>query len=174
MLCQRCHKNLSSVRYSEVVDGNVNYLHLCKNCLKLQRSETETGFELSAPSPLVNRGSSAASSIADVTAAIETCTSCKTSLKTIVDTGKVGCMSCYETFPAQVESLLEGIHHALTHRGKVPRVDDARARVRSELQSKRALLKTALTIENYEEAAQLRDSIRALESGLGASEAGAD
>ena len=52
--------------------------------------------------------------------------------------------------------------------------DDARARVRSELQSKRALLKTALNLENYEEAASLRDEIRSLETGLVASEAGAD
>ena len=91
-----------------------------------------------------------------------------------METGKVGCTTCYETFPAELESLLEGIHIALIHRGKVPHLDDARARSRAELQTKRALLKTALNVENYEEAATLRDHIRALETGLGASAAGAD
>lgn len=102
------------------------------------------------------------------------CTACSTSLPQIMETGKVGCSVCYETFPAELEGLLEGIHIALTHRGKISRLDDARVRVRSELHSKRALLKTALSMENYEEAATLRDEIRALEIGLGASEAGAD
>lgn len=174
MLCQKCHKNLASVRYAEVVDGRVNNLHLCKDCLDKQQTETETGFELTAPAPLVNRDLPSASTFSDASAAIETCTACETSLKTVVERAKVGCMSCYETFPAQIESLLEGLQHALTHRGKVPHVDDTRARVRTDLQSKRALLKTALSMENYEEAAHLRDNIRALESGLGASEAGAD
>ncbi len=54
------------------------------------------------------------------------------------------------------------------------RLDDARAQVRAELQSKRTLLKTALSTENYEEAAILRDEIRVLESGLSTAEAGAN
>jgi len=102
------------------------------------------------------------------------CRACSTSLKNIMDSGEVGCSVCYDTFPAELESFLEGIQVGLNHRGKVPRLDDARVRVRAELQSKRALLKTALGMENYEEAATLRDEIRALEVGLSASEAGVD
>jgi protein arginine kinase activator len=110
----------------------------------------------------------------DPVEARRSCTACNTTLKQIIETGRVGCSTCYATFPAQLESLLEGIHVALAHRGKVPRLDDARARVRADLQSKRGLLKTALNIENYEEAAALRDEIRALEMGLSAAERGRD
>jgi protein arginine kinase activator len=104
----------------------------------------------------------------------KSCVACNTTLKQILDSGRVGCRSCYESFPVQLESLLEGIHIALTHRGKIPRLNSARDRVRSELQSKRALLKTALNMENYEEAAALRDEIRVLETGLSVSGGGAD
>lgn len=172
MLCQKCHKNLASVRYAEVVDGKVSDLHLCQDCLKAQQEDEQTGFELSEPSPFANRLKSSA--LAQAATSTETCKSCSTSLSVIIETGKVGCAACYESFPAQIESVMEGIHIALTHRGKIPKLDDSRAQARSELQSKRALLKTALSLENYEDAAALRDEIRSLETGLGVSVSGVE
>ena len=174
MLCQKCHKNLASVRYAEVVDGQVNNLHLCQDCLDRQQDDAEVGFELGSPTPFAGVRANVAASISRAMASVETCDACETSLQTIMDTGRVGCSTCYETFPAQLEALLEGMHVAVNHRGKNPRTDDTRARIRADLQNKRALLKTALNLENYEEAAGLRDDIRALETGLGASEAGVD
>ena len=171
MLCRNCHKNLASVRYAEVVDGKVSDLHLCQDCLAARAESVSTGFEFATPSPFLGKKKDRPAG--KTREGHQTCTACTTSLQEIVDTGNVGCSVCYESFPAELEGLLEGIHIALTHRGKVPRLDDARVRVRSDLQSKRALLKTALSMENYEEAASLRDEIRALEIGLGASEAGA-
>ncbi len=172
MLCQNCHKNLASVRYAEVVDGKVSDVHLCQDCLAAREESVSTGFEFSAPAPFLGKKKDLPAN--EVGESDSTCTACATSLQEIMDTGKVGCSVCYDSFPAELEALLEGIHIALTHRGKIPRLDDARVRVRSELQTKRALLKTALSMENYEEAASLRDEIRALELGLGASEAGVD
>lgn len=172
MLCQNCHKNLASVRYAEVVDGKVSDLHLCQDCLAARAGSASTGFEFSTPSPFLGKRKDPPAR--ESGEGRQTCTACVMSLQEIMDTGKVGCSVCYESFPAELEALLEGIHIALIHRGKAPRIDDARVRVRSDLQSKRALLKTALSMENYEEAASLRDEIRALEIGLGASEAGVD
>ncbi len=172
MLCQNCHKNLASTRYAEVVDGKVSDVHLCQDCLAAHEESVSTGFEFSSPSPFVNRKKADLGEVKRESR--QMCRACSTSLKNIMDTGEVGCSVCYDTFPAELESFLEGIQVGLNHRGKVPRLDDARVRVRAELQSKRALLKTALGMENYEEAATLRDEIRALEVGLSASEAGVD
>ncbi len=176
MLCQDCHKNLASVRYAEVVDGKVSEVHLCHECLGRRQQSVSSGFQFAKPSPFAKRSSPPrpSSTMPDPAEARRSCTACNTTLKQIIETGRVGCSACYATFPAQLESLLEGIHVALAHRGKVPRLDDARARVRADLQSKRGLLKTALNIENYEEAAALRDEIRALETGLSVSEGGRD
>ena len=104
----------------------------------------------------------------------QTCAVCETSLATVLKTGKVGCVDCYESFGSQLSAVLEGIHGSTQHRGKRPRVDDARERVRANLQTKRLLLRSALDAENYEEAATLRDDIRTLESGLRISELGHD
>lgn len=172
MLCQNCHKNLASIRYAEVVDGEVKDLHLCKDCMDERENSAQTGFEFSTPAPFLGKQNPAEESESAVETAI--CRDCSTELRSIRESGKVGCSTCYDAFPAELESVLEGIHVGLTHKGKIPRMDDARARVRADLQTKRSLLKTALSTENYEEAAALRDEIRALESGLGASEGGVD
>lgn len=172
MLCQKCHKNLASVRYAEVVDGKVTDLHLCQDCLTSRQESGEKGFEFSDPAPFTAEPKSP--SWTEGVASSESCTACQIDLRSILETGRVGCSVCYETFPAQLESLLEGLHISLIHRGKVPRRDDARAQVRAELQSKRAVLKTALSTESYEEAAVLRDEIKVLESGLSAAEAGVE
>ena len=166
MLCQKCHSNPASVRYSEVVDGRVSHIQLCPSCLSARQEEPRGGFEL-GDSPTFSRGTRKAPAASVATAiSNETCKVCETDLRTILQTGVVGCGACYESFPAQLESLLEGIHTALIHRGKTPRAEDARSRHRTDLQSKRALLKTALGSENYEDAAGLRDDIRRLEEGL--------
>ncbi|MBI4557207.1 MAG: hypothetical protein HY706_06450 [Candidatus Hydrogenedentes bacterium] len=168
MLCQKCHKNLATVRYAEVVEGKVADLHLCSECLAKHQNSPATGFELSgaAPSPL-KRVPGAAEG-AEVLSAQRTCRACGADLREVMKTGKVGCTVCYESFADVLEPLLRGIHTALRHRGKTPRVDDIREQARSELQAKRALLRSALRAEHYEEAAHLRDAIRELENRLGA------
>ena len=82
-------------------------------------------------------------------------------LQEVIDNESVGCAACYESFPAQLESLLEGLHDALAHRGKsIGAADDASTRIRADLRGKRSLLKSALQVENYEQAAALRDDVR--------------
>jgi protein arginine kinase activator len=84
----------------------------------------------------------------------------------VLDSGRVGCTECYTAFAAEIEPMLNALHGSTTHRGKVSRVGDVRTRLRADLQTKRALLRSALETENYEEAAALRDDIRQLEMRL--------
>jgi protein arginine kinase activator len=95
-------------------------------------------------------------------------------LNTIIEKARVGCPACFSHFGGQIESTLEGLHRGLQHLGKSGRMDDARARLRADLQTKRALLRSVLRAENYEEAARLRDEIQSLETGLNMAESGAD
>lgn len=174
MLCQKCHKNSATVRYAEVVDGKVADLHLCADCLNKHQDQADKGFELSGPPAPPVAGGSRIVLEPDPTSEYQTCAVCETSLATVLKSGKVGCVDCYESFGPRLTTVLEGLHGSAVHRGKQPRVDDARERVRANLQTKRALLRSALNAENYEEAATLRDDIRTLESGLRTSELGHD
>lgn len=165
MLCQRCHKSLATMRYAEVVDGKVSEQHLCADCMARQQAEGAPGFELSgrAPTPDMRQ---IAVGVSPSAVAQRTCKSCGIAWQDVLDSGRVGCSVCYESFDDPLEPLLRGMHFALRHRGKVPHRDDAREQKRADLKTKRALLRSALKTENYEEAASLRDEIRSLEESL--------
>lgn len=161
MLCGKCHRNRATVRYAEVIDGKVVDLHLCADCLN-QMEAGGKGFALSGPAP-----------VPDLQMRTRrrrevkgTCQACGTELRAVLETEKVGCSRCYQAFATELESLLEGLHTGLHHRGKRPHVDDSRAQLHGNLEAKRALLKSALKLENYEEAAGLRDEIKKLEQAL--------
>ena len=165
MLCQRCHKNLATSRYAEVVDGEVTEQHLCAECLSSRQEDSGTGFGLTAHRPVLRKVESERAT-REAVRKQRACPHCSTTLRHVLEQGEVGCSKCYDTFGGEIESILEGLHHALKHKGKSPRVDDARVRLREELEAKRTLLRSVLKAEKYEEAARLRDEIRSLETGL--------
>jgi len=137
------------------------------------QQDTATGFEISGSGPALHKTKSSLARQHPGTPE-QTCPSCGMESVAVLENGCVGCANCYEYFGDQVESLLEGIHWALRHKGKTAHLDDTRLRLRNDLQTKRALLRSVLQTENYEEAARLRDEIRILEDGLYVSESGAD
>lgn len=168
MLCEKCQKNLATVRYAEVIDGKVKDLSLCPDCLTKQQAELSVGFGLSKPDPVPQHVRVPVKGKSGKELARERCKACGHTLGHVLTSGKTGCGLCYVTFSEQIDPLLRGMHGETRHRGKVPHVDDASARVRVDLQAKRALLRTILRAENYEEAAHLRDEIRVLENELSA------
>ena len=165
-MCQKCHKNPATVRYAEVVNGKVMDLHLCSECLAKHQENAASGFELAAPGA---KGQAARAEHGQ-TRSRRACTACGTHLTTIVDTGRTGCSACYGTFQREIEPLLDGLHGANTHLGKSPKMDDVRVKLRATLQTKRALLRSAVLSEHFEDAAELRDNIRQIEAELGLSE----
>ncbi len=173
MLCKKCHKKAATVRYTEVANGQTVEWPVCSSCLSQLQADGASGFSLAGIAP-TERKPAPERVAREVMHAPHTCPVCRTTLSTVLEEGKVGCMRCYTHFGSEVESVLEGLHPALIHKGKTARVDDIRARIQADLQMKRVLLRSVLEAENYEEAARLRDEMRSLETGLHISESGAD
>lgn len=173
MLCQKCHKNLATVRYAEVVDGAVSDQHLCFECMAAHQKNASLGFELSEPATAAAKPRGAVVA-RDAVRAQRACPTCGTRLGRVLESGLAGCPACYEAFAEDIDKALTNIHQAVAHTGRAPGVNDARSRARASLQAKRALLRSALRDEQYEQAASLRDDIRGLEAGLAASEAEAN
>tara|TARA_R110001592_G_scaffold54844_8_gene168104 strand:+ start:1137 stop:1658 length:522 start_codon:yes stop_codon:yes gene_type:complete len=173
MLCQKCHKRSGTIRYAEVVDGRVTDQFWCTECLAQQRSG-DVGFEISEISPTRPNRDAIHSVVSRVVQSQQTCPACDTPLQRIVESNRVGCTTCYETFEKPLSELVNRLQNNTIHTGKAAHLTDARTQLRSDLRSKRSLLRSVLKAENYEEAAMLRDEIRSLESGLYISESGAD
>ena len=75
----------------------------------------------------------------------------------------MGCSECYTTFKRSLASLLKRIHGSTHHLGKAPATLGKPAKSRSELLEIKRRLERAIEMEEFEEAAQLRDEIRHLE-----------
>ncbi len=74
--------------------------------------------------------------------------------------GRLGCPHDYEVFRIGLEPLLQRIHRAARHCGKRPHHRAVNAATEAELLELRRRLREAVEIENYEEAARLRDLLR--------------
>lgn len=173
MLCQKCHKKRATIRYAEVVDGHVTDQFWCKDCLAQQRNASE-GFELSEVPTARPSKASIHKVVSRVVRAQRTCPQCETRLQSVLETRLMGCPACYEQFSDEIPALVAKLQEAQLHRGKAAHQTDVRTQLRSDLTAKRSLLRSVLKAENYEAAAQLRDEIRQLESGLPAAGPGAD
>ena len=78
--------------------------------------------------------------------------------------GRLGCPECYEHLEAGLSPLLERIHGAVRHVGRIPRRLGEALKRAHELEACRTQLAEAVQREAYERAAELRDQIRALEA----------
>lgn len=90
------------------------------------------------------------------------CPHCKITWQRLNQTSHLGCPECYRHFREQLQPTLARLHGNTYHTGRRPRpAPDSRPQ-RERL---REQLDHAVAEERFEDAAQLRDQLRALESG---------
>jgi protein arginine kinase activator len=91
------------------------------------------------------------------------CPNCGIKFVDFRNSGRLGCPNDYSSFREDLLPLLENIHGETRHCGKTPRRYPQAKKTEAELTQLRNRLKQAVTREDYEEAARLRDKIRQLE-----------
>ena len=82
----------------------------------------------------------------------------------IAQSGKVGCAKCYQTFKSLLAPSLKRIHGNTQHTGKVPSSAGEMVKKQNEIKRLKEELNQMIAQQNFEEAAKLRDQIRAMES----------
>ena len=87
-------------------------------------------------------------------------------MKSMKSTGKLGCASCYETFENYLVPLLKKLHGSVVHEGNIPKALKGHLGLRRELGRMRAQLKKAVSEEEFERAAELRDRIAGMEKKI--------
>ncbi len=93
----------------------------------------------------------------------QTCPSCGMTLDEFRKKGRLGCAKDYEVFAAHIGDLLERVHGARTHVGRIPGTSEADLERLKRLSDLRSQLDTAIREEAYESAARLRDELKTLE-----------
>lgn len=161
--CQKCSKP-ATIHITEIVQGSPLEFHLCE-----EHARQQLAGEDSAESSVADKAMAqlAKSSRSRDTSEIDkqTCPVCGISFLEFRNAGRLGCSHDYDAFRDELMPLLENIHGETQHSGKVPKRVPPDRRRQTELIQLRQALRHAVSEENYEEAARLRDRIQQLEEG---------
>ncbi|QJW47509.1 hypothetical protein HA075_18050 [bacterium BFN5] len=165
MLCDECKKRPACVHITKITNNQKVDKYLCEHCAK-ENGELifSTDHKFSVHDFLAGMFSHGLSETAQPK--IEACKNCGMTYRDFSQTGKVGCSNCYVTFGNKFEPLLRRIHGSSAHIGKIPKRSEGVLEIRQRVKGLRQKLEQAITDEEYEQAACLRDEIRQLEKEL--------
>ncbi|RME95881.1 MAG: excinuclease ABC subunit B [Verrucomicrobia bacterium] len=158
MLCMICKKNEAKVHFTQIVGGKVTKVDLCESCAKEKGLDDPANF---SPADLL-LGLGASEEIAQRTAKGDACPRCGLTQADFKKTGRLGCPDCYTHFAEGLEAALRPMHRGTRHVGKVPRQPRQPRPVAERIQRLQKQLELAVANEEFEEAARLRDEIKAL------------
>jgi protein arginine kinase activator len=160
MQCDVCHQSSATIFLTQVVEGKVQKVNLCQDCAQSKGVTDSTGFNLAEMLKGVGKETP--------TGGLR-CSNCGFAQSDFKKSGRLGCSECYAVFHDGLKGLLKAMHSGEQHTGKRPGQPPQVAR-RSDYSGQIDLLRKRLSAsveaENYEEAAQLRDELRQLESRI--------
>lgn len=160
--CGECKKPVA-VRYTEIIGDSITHTSMCADCPELQRRLHGT-----SPRELVANQTGSAAGLA--------CGTCGTTLEEVKRGHRLGCSECYNVFedvllmemqaanrlPSRILPIKKGIP---IHIGRSPG-ERLAINPSSRLLALNEALKETLSREDYEQAAWLRDQIKALTENL--------
>ncbi len=161
MKCQFCTET-ATVHLTQIVGGKMQKIDLCERCAKEKGVADPAGFSLAD----MLLGLGAADQIKTSSPDELICPQCGFTQPDFKKTGRLGCAACYDTFQEGLASILKDMHKGTSHKGKVPTRLAQRQVFADQVKDLRRDLQKAITEENYEEAASLRDQITKLEKQL--------
>ncbi|MDO8488833.1 MAG: UvrB/UvrC motif-containing protein [Candidatus Omnitrophota bacterium] len=171
MLCDICGKNQATVHLTEIIDEQMNELHLCEECARTKSEAMEQQFGLSdLLAGMVDFQKSSSNKEEEI---VNTkCPACGLSYADFKKIGRLGCGECYNVFRKYLAPLLKRIHGSNQHIGKSPsrvplKIKTVFSKVNKkkiDLDELKKQLQNAIQKEAFEEAARLRDQIKEIEA----------
>jgi protein arginine kinase activator len=155
MLCEDCGKQEAVFLYNVVVGDDVKQYHLCEECAQKRgsgKSKTSTDELLLG---IVKGLSSEQRKEEEKLICV-----CGLSFSEFRKGGKLGCVECYATFGEKLKPLLQRIHGATKHVGKIVTKDEEYLRRKREIMKLEEQLNRAVAKEDFEAAARIRDRIK--------------
>ncbi len=165
MLCQECRRNEANIHIVKQVGGKQTELNLCEACAR-KMEELDFTFEPQFSlhklfATMLNqslRDSREAASAAGIQ-----CPSCGLTFAQFSQVGRLGCSDCFKAFDTRLKPLLRRIHTGCAHNGKMPVKVQSRVKAIRQIDQLKEDQQAKIQNEEFEDAAVLRDQIRALE-----------
>ena len=160
MLCEKCGKNAATIYIKNNINGNITESRVCSQCANEDYKNNMNwleqnlgGFDLFNA---LNYGKPSHN------VAGKACPLCATSFAQIVQSGRIGCGECYETFKSELEPTVIKMHGRVKHTGKIPKNLNQKISAKRRIEELNIKLKKLIEVQNFEEAALVRDEINSL------------
>ena len=159
MKCQICNTNKANIIFTQIINNEKIVMQICSECAKKKgltldiRTDTPSQIE-----PVDSLVGSLTVKIPDIT-----CPECNLTFEEFKKTGVFGCDICHKAFGSHIANLLKQIHGLARHEGKSPRIIPEELDIKKKLKELRSKLKRFIELEEYENAAEIRDRINMLE-----------
>lgn len=163
MLCDDCKKRPASMHLTKIINNQKIEKYLCEQCAKASGEMPfimESKFSVQdLLKGMFNYGllDSAPQN------AEKSCEHCGMTYSDFSRTGKVGCSQCYTVYGQRLEPIVRRIQGSAIHTGKIPKRAGGDIERRQRLKNLRNKLEQHIRLEEYEQAAKVRDEIRNLE-----------
>lgn len=174
MVCQDCRKREAQVHLTQIINNEKLSLSLCKECAAARGFHSPLD---NVPFPLAEILSGLAQPAPDAANAEPkddlVCQACGLTFTEFTRQGRFGCGECYSYFRNRLEPIMRKIHGASLHRGRNPEcthLDDTAALPIKEEERLEVELAKAISAEDFERAAELRDKLRTVREKAGVEE----
>ena len=158
-VCDICQKNEASITITRVdKDGKSAEMHLCSKCAM----HKGIGDAVKPHVSVIEILAELKDKIKDEDRNL-VCPKCGITYADFKRFGRLGCENCYTAFTERLLPLIKRIHGSNKHIGRKPTQGRKDAKVKFEMRKLREELKHAITAEDYEKAARIRDSIKKTE-----------
>lgn len=161
MKCEKCNEREATVLYQQSVNGETTTAHLCAECAA--KAQSEIGFSAHFPFGGDLFGNLFGISAPVKSPASKKCEGCGATFADIRREGKVCCAKCYDTFAAELEPTIRSLYGNTVHVGRAPAERKAARDKQNRMAQLKKDLRAAIEAEKFEDAARLRDEIKALE-----------
>lgn len=172
MLCEKCNKNEATVHMVKILNGEKSEIKLCEKCASdISDIPVNSSFEDFDGFPLqsilgglvdyfnkTNSGKQEGEVI---------CKSCGMNYREFKKIGLLGCSNCYESFSKTLAPVIKRVQGDVEHLGKVPEKEGRVIVEKKKIIKLKEELQKSILAEEYEKAAEIRDSIKALQEKLG-------
>jgi protein arginine kinase activator len=165
MLCCVCKEKEAKVHLTQIVGDKMQKVDLCEGCAAQKGVNDPAGFSLA--DLLLGLGATQEAEQSPAGGELK-CPNCGFTQADFKKAGRLGCSECYVTFSEGLDGLLKTMHKGTKHMGKVPHAMQQSRELSDRLKSLQKKLDKAVTEEDFEQAASMRDEIKATKEKLAA------
>lgn len=152
MQCEECGLRPAEVMMTTVIGGQTTTRHLCRECVKKYKAG-----DIQAVLAAVLSAMGQQKSAPEIT-----CQSCGETFAEFQKTGMLGCAECYQAFRSELTPMITRVQGRTQHAGRRPPASQQEQERQARMEALHAQMEAAVALENFEEAARLRDELRAI------------